>query len=68
MSNVTTIQQTGKDAKLLLLASKVMFWGGLITAFSTGGEGATFDTAMLIVVFAMPVYIIGRIIKWWKYS
>ena len=68
MSTIT-IQQTGKDAKLILLASKLMFWVGLPGYFylvSNNPDVAGF--AALAFMLSIPTYIVGRVIKWWKYS
>lgn len=68
MSTVT-VQQTGKDVKILMLLSKVMFWVGLPGYFylvTTNPEVAGF--AALAFCASLPTYVVGKVINWWKYS
>jgi len=67
---IVTTQRTGKDAKILLLLSKLMFWGGLVGvfAFASSPESTELVTSSIAFALSIPVYILGRIVKWWKYS
>ena len=63
---VTTIQQTSKPIKLTIAIGAIIFWVALVTAIAAETQSTT-DSAIMWTIIGMLVYLVGRVLKWWKH-
>jgi len=60
----TTIQQTAKRFKLLILLGVLGMLFGLLTIFVSGGEGF----GAVVLGSGLVLWLVGKIGKWWHHE